>query len=268
MRNSPTPTAPRSRQPRLHRRTRYCPRARLRVPSCVSAGKSACSREDLKPGRSLGGGLVISFLGFRVGVEDDEALVAIDDRHPAVLGTVQELAQPHHGRDLQCGRDDRGMTGTATGLGGESRDEQGVDPGRFTRSQVVRQQDRRRGQLVLKRLGELARSSGSRSAPRCRGHRRRGPPGASRRAVPAGRRASRAHRERRARRRPALASMILRASPRKVGSVIIRQWAARMSAYCGPSRVRASASSWLAARCAASSPRSSRSSSAGIASAR
>ena len=97
-------------------------------------GQAGFAGEDLKPGRSLRGDLAVSLLGFRVGVEDDEALVAVDDGHPAMLGAVQELAQPDHGRDLQGGRDDRGVAGAAAGLGGEARDEPGVDPGRLARA--------------------------------------------------------------------------------------------------------------------------------------
>ena len=125
-------------------------------------GQVGLAGQDLKPGRSLGGDLVISLLGFRVGVEDDQALVAIDDGHPAMPGAVQELAQADHGRDLQRGRDDRGMAGAAAGLGGEARDEAGVEPGGLAGRQVVRQHDRRRRQVVLERLGPARRSTGSR----------------------------------------------------------------------------------------------------------
>ena len=102
----------------------------------------------------------IAFLGVQVGIKDEEALIAVNDGHPAMLGTVHELAQPHHGRDFQSGRDDRGMI---IGHGHRPRwrilvRAEGRIPAASTpeSGRAPSKGLLRRGQLFLKRLGELA----------------------------------------------------------------------------------------------------------------
>ena len=104
--------------------------------------------QPLEPGGPLGGGLAVAVQGRRVGVEDDQPLVAVDDHRPGVPGQVEERADADHGGDLQRLGDDRRVAGPAAGLGGEPQHQRRVEPGGLARREVVGQQDARLGQAL------------------------------------------------------------------------------------------------------------------------
>ena len=110
-------------------------------------------REDLEACGPLGGRRAIPRLGGQIRVEDDQTLVAVDDRHPALPGDVQELAQADHGRDFERGGDDGRVAGTSSRLGGEAEHAIGIEPRRLARRQVLRQDQGGSRQLILERLG-------------------------------------------------------------------------------------------------------------------
>ena len=116
------PRAPGRRRPR--RRTRCCPRARR--------GSRRGSRRAARPGGPAPGTApparrpaAIPLLRLVVGVEDDQALVAVDDRHPAVSGPLQHRARgrrrpgsPAPRRRSRCGWRGRRPRWRSPGRGG------------------------------------------------------------------------------------------------------------------------------------------------------
>ena len=113
-------------------------------------------REDPESCGPLGGRRAIPRLGGQIRVEDDQTLVAVDDRHPALSGDVQELAQADHGRDFKRRGDDGRVAGTASRLGGEAEHAIGIKPRSLARRQVLCQDQGGGRQLILERLGSLS----------------------------------------------------------------------------------------------------------------
>ena len=81
----PDARGPASGRRRSRRGTRCCPRARSAATVECLGRQVGLAGQDLEPRRSLGGRRAITSLGWRIGVEDDQTLVAVDDRHPAVV---------------------------------------------------------------------------------------------------------------------------------------------------------------------------------------
>ena len=92
----------------------------------VGVAEAAFDRVEAVAGRLVAGQRV----GVRV--EDQEALVAVDDDRVAAGDVGDELAQADDGGDLEHAGDDGRVAGPAAGLGGEGEDAAGVERrGRF-----------------------------------------------------------------------------------------------------------------------------------------
>ena len=156
------------------------------------------------------------------------------------------------------GGDDRRVAGATAGLGGEAEHLLGIQPGGFAGREVMRQRHarhavarerppgwgvgrERRDRLRVDLDAAIVRGF----VARCRGRRRSGPPSGCRQGVRAARRSRRERPRGRVRRRSCAVRRGVRASRRRTGSAIMRACAPRMSAYWGPSRPRASASTDL-----------------------
>ena len=84
---------------------------------------------------------------FFVGLEDHQALVAVDD-HQFPAGDVgQEGSGADDGGDFQGLGDDRRMAARAADLGDEAEDEAAVEIGGFAGREVVGQHEHRRGEV-------------------------------------------------------------------------------------------------------------------------
>ena len=116
--------------------------------------------QNPEPRRAFGGGRSIALLGGRVGIEDDQALIAIDDGHSNLPGRLEKLPQTDDRRDLQRGGDDGGMAGLPPAFGGEAQDPLGVQPRRLAGREVLGQDQRGGRQLIRRRIWVAGRSTG------------------------------------------------------------------------------------------------------------
>ena len=114
-----------------------------RTPSAVSAGRSRSDSSRAASGADLFDLVAVAGQRLFVGLEDHQALVAVDDHQLAAGDFGQEGAGAHHGRDFQgLGHDGRVAAGPAH-LGDEAADEAAVEVGRFAGGQVVGQHEHR-----------------------------------------------------------------------------------------------------------------------------
>ena len=268
MRNSPTPAAPRRGRRRPRRRTRCCPRARpgsrrgsrrAGRPGAPGPGTAPTARRpcaDTAPGsRRRGRGSTRPWSPSTIAVRQCRARSQHRPR-PATAGISSAAATIA----VWLARPPASVA--------KPRTRPGSRPAALAGRQVVRQDDRRRGQRVLERLG--GRSPISWPRIRCLDVADVGGPGRQVRVGQPLRAGGVALEHLGTACSAAICSLLdpsWRASRCRVGSAIIRLWAARMSAYCGPSRVADLGLVGLGLVAAASRPRSSRSSSAATASA-
>ena len=147
MRYRPMPSAPRSRQCS----TSY---GKLDVaqqldPHAVGGlGRQIAERRQPRGQRALLLGLVpVAGERLFVGLEDDQALVAVDDHQVAAGDVGQERADADDRGNLHAFGDDRRVAAGAADLGDKAADELAVEVGRFAGREVVGQHDHRRGEL-------------------------------------------------------------------------------------------------------------------------
>ncbi len=174
MRYRPTPSAPRSRQwVGLLRELDVAEQHRRGCrPWSRRAGRAARRGCLAKEPNGVAGDLV-AFAGLLVGVEDDDAAIAVDDDLVAAGDVGEEPAQADDGGDFEHAGHDGGVAGPAAGLGGEGVDHLRIEDGRLARRQVVGQDDDRRlaglRQVLAARPSEMLqdRSSRCRTGRRC-----------------------------------------------------------------------------------------------------
>ena len=117
--------------------------------------------------------LFVALFGFLIGIEDDDAAIAVDDDLVAAGDVGQEFAQADHGGNLEDAGHDGGMAGPAARLGGEGVHLVAVHRRRFAGRQIVGQDDDRLLQ-VAQHLAAFAQQDCAGCPFRCRTDRRPG----------------------------------------------------------------------------------------------
>ena len=99
------------------------PISSIRTPSAVSAGRSRSVSSCTASVSILLGLVPIAGDRLFVGLQDHQALVAVDDHHLAAGDVGQERAGADDGRNFQALGDDRGVAARPADLGDEAADE-------------------------------------------------------------------------------------------------------------------------------------------------
>ena len=132
------------------------PSSSARMPSLVSAGRSRSSLRPFGEGAELSLQNQVAFAGLLIGVEDDDAAVAIDDHFIAAGDVGQEAAQADDGGNFEHAGHDGGVARLAPRLGGEGVDQLRIEIGRLARRQIMGENDHRLANF-LRRLALLSR---------------------------------------------------------------------------------------------------------------
>ena len=117
------------------------PISSMRTPSAVSAGRSRSSSSRAAAVPLRFGLLAILLDRRRIGLQDDRALVAVDDHLVAAGDVAQERADADDRRQFERLGDDRGVASGTADLGDEAENELAIEIGRFAGREIVGQDD-------------------------------------------------------------------------------------------------------------------------------